>query len=261
MRANHIINKSFISIFFIIASLLFVVYLSLFLYIDVFSFMQAIQDKEFHFAIIFTLITSIISALFIAIISIPIGYVLAKVNFPFKKMISALFDLPLILPSLVTGIAILLFFGPIASDLLHAMGIRIVFTPLGVVIAQIVIGMPLAVRACQQAFASYDERYEKVAATLGYKPLQVFLRTSLPMAKAGIMSGIIMAWARAMGEFGAISMVAGMTKFKTETISIAIFLKMSIGEIQFSVAISIVMILFAVILLILIRMNERMETR
>lgn len=261
MRTNHLLNKSFIFTYVLVAAFLFILYISLFFYVDSFAFFDAIKDEEFHFAIGFTLVTSIISAIIITIISIPIGYVLAKISFPMKNIISSLFDLPLILPSLVTGVALLLFFGPITSDLIHALGIRVVYTPLGVVLAQVVIGLPLAVRACQQAFASYDERFEKVASTLGYTPFQVFFRTSLPMAKAGIISGVIMAWARAMGEFGAISMVAGMTKLKTETISIAIFLKMAIGEIQFSVAISIVMVLFAMILLTIIRMVERRGAR
>ncbi|MDE5415652.1 ABC transporter permease [Alkalihalobacterium chitinilyticum] len=261
MRTNQLLTKSFITIYILTALFLFSVYIGLFFYVDLFAFITTIQDKEFHFAIVFTLVTSLISAAIIAIIAIPVGYVLAKVSFPLKNVISSLFDLPLILPSLVTGVALLLFFGPLTSDFLNTLGVRVVFTPVGVVIAQVVIGLPLAVRACQQAFSSYDARFEKVAATLGYSPFQVFLRTSLPMAKSGIWSGVIMAWARAMGEFGAISMVAGMTKFKTETVSIAIFLKMSIGEIQFSVAISIVMILIAIIILTVIRIFEGAEER
>lgn len=249
--------KLFKLIFSIVAISLFLIYSSLFIYVELYDFINVFNNEEFRFALRFTFITALISATIIMLVSIPIGYVLSRTEFRFKTFISSIFDVPLILPSIVTGVALLLFFGPVSGHWFNTVGLKVIFTPIGVVVAQVVIGLPLAIRACEQAFSSYDHRYEKVASTFGYTPWKIFMKVSLPMAKMGIISGITMAWARSMGEFGAISIVAGMTKFKTETVSVAIFLNMSIGDIQFSVALSIVMVLISIILLTVLRVIEK----
>jgi molybdate transport system permease protein len=170
-------------------------------------------------------------------------------------------DIPIVLPPLVSGIALMIFFGPFLGDFLAQAGINIVFTPLGVIVAQWFIATPFAIKSFKQAFSPIDQRMERVAQTLGFSPPRVFFRVTLPLAKNGLIGGIMMAWTRALGEFGATAMLAGITRMKTETLSVAVFLNMSIGDIKFAISTAIVMLFIALILLILIKVFLRNEVR
>jgi ABC-type lipoprotein export system ATPase subunit len=110
------------------------------------------------------------------------------------------------------------------------MGIELLFTPWGAVLAQTLIATPIITRTSRAAFAAIDTRYEQAAQTLGLTPGQVFLRVALPMARPVLLSGVVLCWARAVGEFGATLMVAGATRFRTETLPIAVYLNISSGE-------------------------------
>jgi len=102
---------------------------------------------------------------------------------------------------------------------------------------------------------------ERVARTLGYSPGKVFLRVTVPLAKSGIIGGLTMTWARALGEFGATAMLAGVTRLKTETLSVAIFLNMSIGDIRFAMATAVIMLLVATVLLVIFKCPSGSEVR
>ncbi|MDD2444159.1 MAG: ABC transporter permease [Desulfotomaculaceae bacterium] len=221
------------------------------------AFLAVIQHPEFHFAVVFTLWTSLLATTFAAIVAVPCGYILSRYDFPGKVLADTLMDIPIVLPPLVSGVALLILFGPILGDALVRAGMEVVFSTRGVVIAQWFIATPFAVKTFQQAFSSIDPRLEKVARTLGYSPPGVFLRVTMPLAKSGILGGLTMTWARALGEFGATAMLAGITRMKTETLSIAIFLNMSIGDIQFAMATAIIMLLVALSLMIAFKMFTR----
>jgi molybdate transport system permease protein len=169
--------------------------------------------------------------------------------------------MPIVLPPLISGIALLIFFGPFLGEHLARAGINIVFTPLGVIVAQWFIATPYAIKTFKQAFTAIDQRMEKVARTLGFSPFRFFFRVTLPLAKNGLISGIMMAWTRALGEFGATAMLAGITRMKTETLSVAVFLNMSIGDIKFAISTAIVMLFIALMLLIVLKMVLRNEVR
>lgn len=211
------------------------------------------QNPEFIFALQFTLWTSVLAAIFAAITALPCAYILARFNFFGRAFVDTLLDMPIILPPLISGIALLILFGPILGDFLASVGIRVVFTPAGVVVAQWFVALPFAIKAFKQAFEAIDPRMEKIARTLGLSPFQVFCNVTLPMARTGLLSGCMMAWSRAMGEFGATAMLAGITRMKTETLSIAIFLNMSIGDMKFAVATSCVMMSVAFMVLVLVK--------
>ncbi len=230
-------------------------------YSDLDSLLNVLQQAEFHFALTFTLWTSLTATALAAIVALPCGYLLARYKFPGQIIVDTLLDMPIVLPPLVSGIALLILFGPLWGEHLAAVGINIVFTPLGVVVAQWFVAAPYAIKTFKQAFAAIDPRMEKVARTLGYSPPRVFWAVTLPLAKSGLTGGIMMAWTRALGEFGATAMLAGITRMKTETLSVAVFLNMLIGDIKFAVSTAIVMLFMALILLVIVKIILHNEVR
>ncbi len=217
------------------------------------------HNPEFHFAIIFTLWTTMLATLLAGLTAIPCGYILARYNFPGKVLVDTLMDVPIVLPPLVSGVALLILFGPILGDSLARIGLDIVFSQRGVVLAQWFIATPFAIKTFKHAFSTIDLRLEKIARTLGYPPEKVFLKVTLPLAKNGLLGGLTMAWARTLGEFGATAMLAGIVRMKTETLSVAVFLNMSIGDLQFSLVIAVIMLLLALVLLTLLKIITKTE--
>ncbi len=228
---------------------------------DTKTVINVLKEPEFFFALKFTLWTSLLATAFAAIIALPCGYILSRYKLPGSAFFDTLLDIPIVLPPLVSGIALLIFFGPILGEHLAELGINVVFTPLGVIIAQWFVATPFAIKIFKQTFLSIDQRMEKVARTLGCSPTMVFVKVTLPLAKSGIIAGIMMSWTRALGEFGATAMLAGIIRMKTETLSIAIFLNMSIGDMKFAISTAIVMLLIAMVLLIVMKTVLRNKVR
>lgn len=260
---NGIINNGILNVFWLIFVLMIVflllIIVGLLTYTDTKSMATVLQQPEFHFAVRFTLGTSIIAMLLAAAFALPVAYILSRHKIPGRAFIDTLLDIPIVLPPLVSGIALLIFFGPLFGKQLEQIGISVVFSQLGVIIAQWFIATPFAVRSFIQAFGSIDQRMEKVARTLGFSPTMVFVKVTLPLARDGLLGGVMMAWARALGEFGATAMLAGITRMKTETLSVAVFLNMSIGDMNFAIATSIVMLIIALLVLAGLKILSRRE--
>lgn len=260
---NGIINNGILNVFWLIFVLMIVflllIIVGLLTYTDTKSMATVLQQPEFHFAVKFTLGTSIIAMLLAAVFALPVAYILSRHKIPGRAFIDTLLDIPIVLPPLVSGIALLIFFGPLFGKQLEQIGISVVFSQLGVIIAQWFIATPFAVRSFIQAFDSIDQRMEKVARTLGFSPTMVFVKVTLPLARDGLLGGVMMAWARALGEFGATAMLAGITRMKTETLSVAVFLNMSIGDMNFAIATSIVMLIIALLVLAGLKILSRRE--
>ncbi len=235
------------------------VFIGMFLYGAPDSYWALFQNPEFRFALEFTFKTTLIATAVAVGTALPCSYILARYSFPGKVIVDTLLDLPLILPPLVSGMALLILFGPILGQKLAQIGINIVFTAGGVIITLWFIAFPFTVKTFKEAFAAIDLRYEKIARTLGCSPAEVFKRVTLPMASRGIGAGVAMTWARTLGEFGATAMLAGVTRMKTETLSAAIFLNMSIGEIRFALAIAIILFLTAMLVLTVFKILTRQE--
>ncbi|HBF37187.1 MAG TPA: ABC transporter [Firmicutes bacterium] len=248
-------------IFGVVIAFFSLVFIGLILYGAQDSYWTLFQNSEFRFALEFTLKTTCIATAVAVGTAMPCGYILARYVFPGKVILDTLLDLPLILPPLVSGMALLILFGPILGRNLAKIGINIVFSAWGVIIAQWFVAFPFAVRTFKEGFEAIDLRYEKIARTLGCTPAEVFKRVTLPMARRGIGAGVAMTWARTLGEFGATAMLAGVTRMKTETLSAAIFLNMSIGEIRFALAIAIVLFLTAMLVLTAFKILTRQEKR
>ncbi len=154
-----------------------------------------------------------------------LAYFLARVPFRGKSLVEAFVALPLVVPPVAVGLLLLLLFsrrGPL-GPLLDGLGIPIVFTWRGAAIAAAVMSFPLLVRSAEQAFVEVPGQQEDVARTLGAGPIRCFLRVSLPLAGRGIAYGILLAFLRALGEFGATNLLAGNIPGRTQTLSLGIY--------------------------------------
>jgi molybdate transport system permease protein len=183
--------------------------------------------------VLFTIKISALSTLVILPPGVAIAWFIARRNWPGKAIVETLVMLPLFVPPVATGLVLLMLFGrrgPLGSLLQRGPGLEIVFTWRAVVLACAVMSFPLLVRAAQSAFQGVSERFEDIARTLGASEWRVFATISLPLATRGIVAGSILAFARAMGEFGATVVVAGMIPHKTMTISLAIYQNIQLGH-------------------------------
>jgi molybdate transport system permease protein len=182
--------------------------------------------------VFFTIKISALSTLLILPFGIAIAWLLARRDWPGKAFVETAVMLPLFVPPVATGLILLMLFGrkgPLGS-VLNKLGLETVFTWRAVVIACAVMSFPLLVRAAQTAFQEVNTRFEDIARTLGANEWRVFGTISLPLAARGIVAGAVLAFARAMGEFGATAVVAGMIPRKTMTISLSIYQHVQLGQ-------------------------------
>jgi molybdate transport system permease protein len=183
--------------------------------------------------VFFTIEVSALSTLLILPFGIAIAWLMARRNWPGKAVVETVVMLPLFVPPVATGLILLMLFGrrgPLGSILQRGLGLEIVFTWRAVVLACAVMSFPLLVRTAQSAFQEVNPRFEDIARTLGASEWRVFGTISLRLALRGIVAGAVLAFARAMGEFGATAVVAGMIPHKTITISLAIYQNVQLGQ-------------------------------
>ena len=173
----------------------------------------------------FTLLCAVGATVLIVPAGVPLALLLARRRFPGRAVLEALVTMPLVVPPVATGLLLLVLFSRrgVLGALLERMGIGIVFTWKAVVLAMAVMGLPLLVRTARAGFEQVNTRYESVAATLGASPLRVFFTISLPLAWPAVLAGAVLAFARALGEFGATIVVAGSIPGATRTLAVAIY--------------------------------------
>jgi molybdate transport system permease protein len=166
--------------------------------------------------------------------AILIGYGLARHLVPFPSLIRAMISLPMVMPPVAVGLALLWFFGTTSplAPLWHWLGIELIFTPSAAVVAAAIVGFPLLARSAEQSFAAVDSSYEEIARTLGTSPAATFIRVSLPLARRGLLYGSLLCFARALGEFGATAVIAGIIPGRTETLSLGIWSRIQLGDDQ-----------------------------
>jgi len=212
------------------------------------ALLTSLVSSEIRFAIRLSLVTSAISTLICIVLSVPAAYALARYNFWGKNILNTILDAPLALPPLVAGVGLLILFGTTAfgKNLADA-GIKFVFTPQGIVLAQFFVNMPFMFRVLRSTFQGINPRYEYVAQTLGSTEAGVFWRVTLPMAGNGLVAGAIITWCRGIGEFGAALMVAGATRMQTETLPISLYLNMSCGELPLAIAAATILIVISLV--------------
>jgi molybdate transport system permease protein len=181
----------------------------------------------------FTAWVSALSVFCMLPFGLAIAWLLAHHDWPGKSLVETLVSLPLVVPPVATGLILLKILGRkgvVGGFLFRHFGLEIVFTWRAVLIALGVMSFPLFVRAARVAFEEVDPRLEQIARTLGARGIRVFYRITLPLASRGIAGGMLLAFARALGEFGATIMIAGNIPGRTSTLSLAIFQSVQLGQ-------------------------------
>ena len=176
-------------------------------------------------AIRLTLITSTIAALINAVMGSMLAYVLVRFSFPGKRFLSAVVDLPLAIPTLVTGVMLVALYGPASpiGGFLDRLGIQVIFTPIAIMLALLVVTLPLVVRSVQPVLQELDDAEEEAAATLGASGLTTFRKVVFPAIRVAIAGGTLLTFARCLGEFGSVVLVAGNRAGETLTAPVFIF--------------------------------------
>lgn len=195
----------------------------------------------------------------------PVAYLLSRWSFPGKAIVDALIDLPIVLPPTVAGVALLTAFGRrglIGEPIEKWTGQTFAFTTVAVIMAQLLVATPFYVRAARSGFDSVDRRVEGVAYTLGASRTRTFFRVVLPQVRPALLAGVVLCWARSMGELGATLIFAGNLEGKTQTMPLAIiqaFEGSSLG-LAGAIALSLVLLVVALVVLVLFRLVSNQRT-
>jgi molybdate transport system permease protein len=187
------------------------------------------------------------------VLGVAVGYALARLRFPGRDILDSVLTLPMVLPPTVLGYYLLVLIGqrgPVGAWLHTHFGINLIFSWQGAVIAAAIVAFPLVFKPARAAFEAVDGQLEQAARVLGVSEAGVFFRVTLPLARRGILAGVLLAFARALGEFGATLMVAGSIPGKTQTLSIAVYEAVQAG--QDDVANTLVLITSAVCIVVLL---------
>ncbi|AKU21744.1 molybdate ABC transporter permease subunit [Massilia sp. MB5] len=167
------------------------------------------------------------------VLGVAAGYLLARCRFPGRDLLDAVLTLPMVMPPTVLGYYLLVLIGrqgPLGAWLQSSFGINLIFTWQAAVLAAAVVAFPLVLKAARSAFETVDVQLEQAARVLGVSEFAIFLRVTLPLAWRGVLAGVLLAFARTMGEFGATLMVAGSIPGKTQTLSIAVYEAVQAGQ-------------------------------
>jgi molybdate transport system permease protein len=204
-----------------------------------------------------SLTTSLAAAVLSVVFGVPLAWVLSRYRFPGRHVLRAVVTLPMVLPPVVGGAALLFALGRrglVGEPLYDATGFLLPFSTWGVVVANTFVAMPFLVLTVEGAFSGVDRRFETAAASLGASRFTVFRRVTIPMIAPALRAGVVLAWARALGEFGATVTFAGNLRGRTQTMPLAVFVGLS-SDRDAAIAISLVMV--AVSLLVLVSLRDR----
>jgi molybdate transport system permease protein len=216
------------------------------------NFWSSIQTAEVQFALKLSLFTSIVSTLLCGLFALPISYGIARLNFKGKQIVNMILGIPMSLPPIVSGVALLLLFGNTSLGHMFAnWGLKFVFTVKGIILAQFFVNVPYMIRILKSTIEDIDPRIEYVSRTLGCSQVQAFLKITVPLAVNGWIASIIITWAKALGEFGAVVMIAGATRMKTETLPISLYLNMSCGELDLAMTSAAILIVISILSLLI----------
>ena len=206
-------------------------------------------------ALTLSLVTTAISLALTIALATPLAHVLARRRFRGASVVETIVDLPIVLPPSVAGLALLLALGRrgILGAPLAELGIEIPFTVVAVIIAQMFVSAPFFIRAARAGFLGVDRDFEDAARVDGASERQLALAITIPLATPALASGIVMTWARALGEFGATIMFAGNFEGRTQTLPLVVYGKFQTGDVDASVAAATILILAAFAVLIAVR--------
>jgi len=206
-------------------------------------------------ALLLSMLTSIAATAIAAVLGVPLAWLMARVEFPGRAIVRGIVTLPLVLPPVVGGAALLFALGRrglVGEPLYEATGLVLPFSTWGVVIASTFVAMPFLVITVEGALRNLDQRYEGAASTLGASKWTVLRRVTLPMIGPSLLAGLVLTWARAFGEFGATITFAGNLQGRTQTMPLAVFVALE-SDRDTAVAISLVMVVVSLVVLIALR--------
>jgi len=223
-------------------------------------FFSSLSDPEVQSALRLSLITSVISLGIVIIVGTPFAYFHSRTAYPGKMIVDTLIDLPLVLPPAVAGVALLVLYGRVGfiGRYLNLFGITLAFTTLAVIMAQIFVASPFYLRQAKSLFEQLDPAYEHTARTLGASPLRIFATITIPLTASGLVSGAVMTFGRALGEFGATIMFAGNLPGVTQTMPLAVYVGME-GNFIVGITISILLVLISFAIMIAVRILASRE--
>jgi sulfate transport system permease protein len=216
---------------------------------------EAITQPVARHALWLTLWTAAVMAAINAVMGTLTAYVLVRYDFPGKALLNGLIDLPFAIPTLVTGVTLVVLYGPqsaVGAWLNRELGWRIIFAPPGIILALLFVAFPFVVRTVQPVLESLDRDQEEAAATLGAGAWTIFRRIVLPALAMPLISGTLLSFARAIGEFGAIVIVAGNLPLRSQTAAVYVFGEIEAGNQRAASALSVVMLAIAFTLVLLV---------
>jgi len=224
------------------------------------TLLERLAEPQVLEALRLSLVSATVATAVCLLLGVPLAWLLARVDFPGRRVVRALVTVPLVLPPVVGGVALLLVLGRrglVGQWLEATFGITLPFTTAGVIIAEAFVAMPFLVISVEGALRAADQRFEEAAATLGASRWTVFRRVTLPMVMPGVVAGAVLCWARALGEFGATITFAGNFPGTTRTMPLAVYLAL---ETEPEAAIVLSLVLLAVSVIILAGLRDRWVT-
>ena len=216
---------------------------------------QILATADVTQALRLSLWTATVATLISIVLGVPLAWLLARSQFPGLALLRALVTLPLVLPPVVGGVALLLAFGRegfVGRYLDQWFGITLPFSTAAVILAETFVAMPFLVVTVEGALRSADQGYDEAAATLGASRMTVFRRVSLPLIAPSLVAGAVLCWARALGEFGATIAFAGNFPGRTQTMPLAVYLALQ-SDPDAAIALSLVLLIVSVLVLVLLR--------
>lgn len=219
---------------------------------------QSISQPEALQAMQLSILTTSISTLLTVVFGLPVAYVLARLSFPGRAVLETLVTMPTVLPPVVAGVALLITFGRfgLLGRYLSPLGITLPFTTVAVIMAQMFVASPFFINSAKAGLEQLDRRYELAAYTLRASPLYAFRRVVFPLIRPALLSGIGLAWARALGELGATITFAGSFPGTTETTPIAVYITAE-SDLEAAVALSVVLLAISFGLLLALRLGRK----
>ena len=220
------------------------------------SFWAAVTEPQSLSALKLTLAASAAVALVNAVMGTIVAWILVRDRFPGLGVVNAVIDLPFALPTIVAGLTLLALYGPSSP-----VGVDVAFSRTAIVLALLFVTLPFVIRTVQPVLLELDREMEEAAASLGAGPLGIFRRIVFPNLLPAILSGIALAYARAVGEFGAVVLISGNLPFDTEVVAVNIFGRIEGGDSQGAAAVSVVLLVVSFGILLMIGAFRRWATR
>jgi sulfate transport system permease protein len=220
------------------------------------AFWDAVTAPQAVAALKLTLVASAIVAAVNAVAGTAIAWVLVRDRFLGKALVNAVIDLPFALPTIVAGLTLIALYGPNGP-----FGINVAFARAGVLLALLFVTLPFVVRAVQPVLLELDREMEEAAASLGAGPIAIFRRIVFPNLLPAVLSGVALAFARAVGEFGAVVLISGNLPFDTEVSSVYVFIQLESNNITGAAAVSVVLLVISLAVLLSIGAFRRWRTR